>query len=193
MKYLSLFLFSALSALVVGCGTAPREQFYTLNAPSLANGEAGSPLLVVAQVSLPEAVDRPQIVIREAQNQVNLLEQQRWASSLQSQFTQALTGHLQAALPQWQLAARQQHANREAKWTLWLDVHSFELSAKQGTRLEVSWSLRSSDGKQAHKAQSSLQQACVACDTTGLVAAQEKAIAQLAKEISVVALRLHTR
>lgn len=190
MKRLSLLL---LSMCIAGCSSAPREQFYTFGAPSLANGEAGSPLLVVAQVSLPEAVDRPQIVIREAQNQVSLLEQQRWASSLQNQLTQALAGYLQAALPQWQLALRQQHANREAKWTLWLDVHNFELSTKQGTRLEVSWSLRSSDGKQQHKAQASIQQACVSCDTAALVAAQEKAIAQLAKEISTAALRLNAQ
>lgn len=172
------------------CGTPPREQFYTLNTPALSSGKAGSPLLVVAQVSLPEMLDRPQIVVRNGEHQIQLLEQQRWAEPLKSNFSAALAGQLQAQLPDWQLAMREQHSSRDAKWELWLDVQRFDLTPQQSTLLIASWQLRQREGQLSQRGQTSLSEECKGCDIPALIAAQQKAIAKLAQEIAQQAKRL---
>ncbi len=193
-----LFAIFSISALLAACASAPREQFYSLNAPALiSSSSSAKPLLVVAQVTMPELVNRPQLVVHEGANQVILLEQQRWAAPLPSLFSQSLAGHLQAAMPTWQLALRQQHANldaeRQKRWTLWLDVNNFALRAKQEVQLSSSWSVRNSEGKTVHSAQTSLQQACAGCESAALIAAQENLLKQLAQEIALVALRLNVQ
>ena len=65
-----------------GCAGSP-PQFYTLSA----NGAAAPPAaptysVTVGPVSVPEIVDRPQFVVRVAQNQVELAEHARWAEPL---------------------------------------------------------------------------------------------------------------
>ncbi len=200
---LSLLCSSLLLVFLAACASPPRESFYTLNAPALNRSEvaqhpaSAKPLLVVTEVTMPEIVNRPQIVVHESANQVVLLEQQRWAAPLQSLFSLALAGHLQSKLPQWQLALRQQHANMAApqqhRWTLWLDVNNFALQARQGVQLSAHWSIRNGEGKTVHSAQTSLQQACAACDNSALIAAQENLLKQLAQEIADVSLRLNAQ
>nr|WP_314626264.1 ABC-type transport auxiliary lipoprotein family protein [uncultured Noviherbaspirillum sp.] len=74
------------AALCAGCGSAPKERFYTLAPtsgalPSAASSAAAQPRTSVAigPVRVPDAVDRPQMVVREGPNRVEILEQQRWA------------------------------------------------------------------------------------------------------------------
>lgn len=184
-------LCAAISALSLSaCGTPPREQFYTLNAAPLTSGKAGSPLLVVAQVSLPEMLDRPQIVLRNGEHQIHLLELQRWAEPLKSNFSAALAGQLQTQLPDWQLAMREQHSSRDAKWELWLDVQRFDLTPQQSTLLVASWQLRQREGQLSQRGQSSISEECKGCEIPALIAAQQRAIGKLAQEIAHQAKRL---
>lgn len=86
-------------AVLAGCASAPKENFYVLSAGApLERGHGVASLpntrIVVGPVSITEIVDRPQIVTRVAPNQVAILEQERWAESLKNQITRVVGENL---------------------------------------------------------------------------------------------------
>ena len=89
--FLALLLLSA-------CGSPPRERFYTLDAPEPPVAADGAPSISVGPVSIPELVDRPQLVVRVRPNEVVLTEQERWAEPLRGAITRVVAANLAAAL-----------------------------------------------------------------------------------------------
>lgn len=64
----------ALTALAAGCGSTPASRFYTLNSPATPAATPSNVSVSVGPVSIPGAVDRPQIVVSTGANQVGLDE-----------------------------------------------------------------------------------------------------------------------
>ncbi|MCK7497933.1 MAG: PqiC family protein [Comamonadaceae bacterium] len=69
----------------------PKARFYTLSAvPAAALGTAASAAagygVAVGPITVPEAVDRPQIVLRLSPSQVEISELHRWAAPLNSEI-----------------------------------------------------------------------------------------------------------
>src|SRR5215469_5359477 len=77
------------------CGTSPPSRFYTLDSAAAPTGAA--PLtnaIMVGPVSVPAAVDRPQIVVQTAPNRVDVDEFNRWNAPLTESIAQAVAGNL---------------------------------------------------------------------------------------------------
>ena len=91
--------FMVFALLLVGaCGNPPRERFYTLDAPEPPVAADGAPSIAVGPVSVPELVDRPQLVVRLGANQVALEEQARWAEPLRGAIARVVAANLATAL-----------------------------------------------------------------------------------------------
>jgi len=78
-------------AAAAGCGSTPKAHFYTLSAvPAAAGATAPSATagygVAVGPITVPEAVDRPQIVVRLSPSQVEISELHRWAAPLKSEI-----------------------------------------------------------------------------------------------------------
>src|SRR6185369_17362009 len=86
--------------LLVGCAsTGPSERFYTLS--SAPPSEATTPATItvfIAQVAVPEAVDRTPMVIRTGPNQVEIEDFHRWAEPLKAAIPRVLAADLRAEL-----------------------------------------------------------------------------------------------
>ena len=99
----SLLLAAAVAA--TGClGSSPASRFYTLSTLAPNDGQGGSgdgPALRirVAPVSLPEGVDRPQLVRRTGENTVVVDEFDRWVEPLDALLRNTLVQDLGALLP----------------------------------------------------------------------------------------------
>jgi len=75
MRPLHLVTAGLMAALLVACGASPKERYYTLTPESGAPVTGTSALSVaVGPVSVPEAVDQPQIVAQVGANQVAMYE-----------------------------------------------------------------------------------------------------------------------
>jgi hypothetical protein len=89
----TLLLLSACSL-----GTSPPERFFTLasEAPAAAPASAtvAAYLVVVGPVTIPEIVDRPQLVTSAGANRVEIAEQARWAAPLKSEIPRVIADHL---------------------------------------------------------------------------------------------------
>ncbi|MBS1138077.1 MAG: hypothetical protein H6R11_2031, partial [Proteobacteria bacterium] len=86
-------------AAAAGCGSTPKAHFYTLSAvPAAAGATAPSATagygVAVGPITVPEAVDRPQIVVRLSPSQVEISELHRWAAPLKSEIPRVIAEHL---------------------------------------------------------------------------------------------------
>lgn len=135
--------------LLAACGSSPKTQFYTLT-PAGAVPMSAVPagyFAAVLPVQVPEALDRPQLVIYDAGNQVQVLEQSRWAGSLKDEIRLALVNTLQrrgisnihgAPVPE----------NRPT-YRITLAVNILRVAAQPPAQWQATWSLRSVDGKRS--------------------------------------------
>ncbi|HET6420187.1 MAG TPA: PqiC family protein [Geobacteraceae bacterium] len=91
-------ILSALS----GCfGTSPSARFYTLIPPGENSRSAATGLdraVSVGPVTIPEYLDRQQIVTRSAGNEIYLAEFDRWGASLDGEITRVLVAGLSERL-----------------------------------------------------------------------------------------------
>jgi uncharacterized lipoprotein YmbA len=92
-----------------GClGSSPASRFYTLSTLSPREGQGGGGggpglRVRVAPVTVPEGVDRPQMVRRTGENTVVLDEFDRWVEPLDALLRNTLVLNLGALLPEKQV------------------------------------------------------------------------------------------
>ena len=168
-----LLLVFALTA----CATPPRESFYTLHAPEPPAAAAGAPSIAVGPVMIPEIVDRPQIVVRLGPNQVQIMEQARWAEPLKTGIARVVAANLAATLGARLAASR----NADADYRIALDIQRFE-SPADAVVIEALWTVTSKDGRESGR--SVARQPIAAKDYASLAAAHSAALAAISKDIA---------
>ena len=115
--------------LLAACRSDP-IQFHTLTPAQLsgtARGNGGE--IQIESLSVPPQVDRPQIVIRQGNSGVAILETQWWAASLVDELRSALVDQLANSSPQRRVSVR-------------LDVQRFDSIPGQYGLIDVKWRLR---------------------------------------------------
>ena len=169
----ALLLVLVLSACM---GTPPRESFFTLNAPEPAAAAAEAPSIAVGPVTIPEIVDRPQIVVRLGPNQVQIIEQARWAEPLKVAIARVVAANVAATLN-----AKLAPSRGDADYRVALDVQRFE-SPADAVLIEALWTVTSKDGKQSGR--SIVRQKIANKEFSSLAAAHSAALAVMSKEIA---------
>lgn len=166
-----------LVCVLTACAAPPRESFYTLNAPEPPAVAADAPSIAVGPVSVPEIVDRPQIVVRLGPNQVQIMEQARWAEPLKTGIARVVAANLAATLGARLAAGR----NADADYRVALDIQRFE-SPADAVLIEALWTVVSKQGRQAGR--SVARQPIAAKDYSSLAAAHSAALAAITKDIA---------
>jgi len=160
-----------LALMAAGCSRSPRVTFYTLEpsagaevsasaalspsaaqtAPTAPTASAPSapsaPSVAVGPVTLPDLVDRPQLVVRVAANRVEILESQRWAEPLKSEIPRVVAQELARRLASTRVSSYQQHSGPTADYRVLLDVQRFEAAPGQAVTVEADWTVRRAGGK----------------------------------------------
>ena len=174
MRIAAIFL--VLLAACVG-GNPPRESFFTLNAPEPPPAAADAPSITVGPVTIPEMVDRPQIVVRLGPNQVQILEQARWAEPLKIAIGRVVAANLAASLGARLAPSR----GADADYRVALDVQRFE-SPADAALIEVLWTVTSQTGRLTGRAVA--RQPIGARDYSSLAAAHSAALAAISNDIA---------
>jgi len=174
------------SALMSGCATSPQASFYTLEAlvpPAAATTQGRPPRLAVAGVTLPELVDRPQLVVRGDGSRVFVLEMHRWAEPLKSAIPRILAENLARLLGVEQVAAYPQNAALAAEDRLFVDFQSIE-TRDDSVLLDAFWSIRSTADTPARSGRAVLQEPVSARGHDAQAAAFSRALAAVSREIA---------
>ena len=182
------FLFVAF--LLAGCGSTPMTQFYKLSSLPSAQQENPAALLGenitigVGPVELPEYLDRPQIVTRKSQNQLEISEFHRWAGSLPQGFSRVLAKNISTLLPTDRVAVFPWEGTFSPTYQVKLEVEQFDGQVGKQVFLRVIWSLVGQEGAKVLVVRKTLiEEPVLTNDYDGLVAAQSNALATLSREV----------
>ena len=161
--------------LLTACRSDP-IQFHTLTPAQLsgtARGNGGE--IQIEGLSVPPQVDRPQIVIRQGNSGLAILETEWWAASLVDELRSALVDQLASSNPQRKASVR-------------LEVQRFDSIPGQYALMDVKWRLLSpGDGESAMLNCRSTLQTPSGPSIDDLVLAQQRNVQRLAALISQAA------
>lgn len=179
-----------LFGLLVGCGSSPPVHFYTLSveSPTGTGSDMASRQLriSVGPISIPEVIDRPQMVVRSGPNQVNLVEEHRWAESLNSEIPRVIAENLSRLLSTDQVWAYPQHAKGAVDYKVSVDIQRFDSTPGQSVLIEALWSIKrvSQEGDESKVGRSNVQQPVSGQGYEALAEAHSRALAAICGEIA---------
>ncbi|WP_236188460.1 PqiC family protein [Pseudomonas paraglycinae] len=164
------FTVLAIGLLLGACKSAPIS-FHTLTPTQPMTGRAGSEIAIEG-ISVPPQVDRPQIVIRQGNSGLAILETEWWGASLSDELRSALVDQLS-------------NAGGPRKTSVRIDVQRFDSIPGQYGLIDVKWRLRQANaGDDALLACRSLLRTPSGPTIDDLVVAQQNNVKRLAALIS---------
>lgn len=172
--------------MLAGCGSSPAPRLYTLAAESLPAGVgAATPTVVIGPVSLPEAVDRLQIVRRIDGTRAEPADGHRWAGALKSEVARRLAASVAREGGLARVVAAPQHSIARPDITVPVDVLRFDAEGFSSVTLDAAWSVRR-DGREVASGRFSRSEPVAAAHYEALVAAHGRLVDALAADIAGV-------
>ena len=137
---------------LAACSTTPPVAYYTLN--TLPEMQQEIPAAVmddtlaigVGPVEFPKFLDRPQIVTRKSQNQIEVSEFHRWAGSFPGDFSRVLAKNISILLPSDRVAVYPWGEQFSPTYRVKLDVEQFDGQLGERVVLEVTWMVMDQEG-----------------------------------------------
>ena len=174
-----------LFAIVAGAGCAsPRSNFYTLNSAAKPVTTGADYSVSVGPVSVPAAVDRPQIVVRLAPNQVAIDEFHRWASPLQDAIARVVAENLSATLGTPHVTVFSQPTAAGARYRVLIDVLRFESAPGEVATLDAVWTVRSAKDGSTRSGRTTASEPVPDREFATLAAAHSRALGRLSADLA---------
>ncbi|SNS52839.1 hypothetical protein SAMN06265795_103222 [Noviherbaspirillum humi] len=180
---------AGIAAMLTACSSTPKETLYTLNpvpaagAPLAAGAEVGEGV-AIGPVRIPQMVDRPQLVVRQGDNQVDLLEQHRWAEPLRDQIARALAADVGARVADARVTFYQDAAGQQARYRVTVDVERFDAFPGQGVATQLIWTVRDAKSEAVRSGRSSAQEAVAGAGYDAMPGAFSRALDKAAADIA---------
>ncbi|MCC8392615.1 PqiC family protein [Paraburkholderia sp. MMS20-SJTR3] len=178
----------AVMGLVVltGACASPATNFYTLNPdPSLTASATGRPIVaVIGPVTIPELVDRPQIVTRVGDHGVAVNEFDRWAQPLGGDIGRVIAGNLGTLLNSQQISVYDATRDPATVWHVRIDVMRFDSVPGQEVTVDVLWAVRPPGKSRVVSGRSVAHEAVSGPGFAPLVAAHDRALASVSRDIA---------
>lgn len=177
---------TAFAVALAACGSpAPKERYFTLAAPgpAVAPAASQSPSVFVGPVSVPDAVDRSQMVLRTGPNQVDVSDEDRWAELLRSAIPRVIAETLGRELGSSRVLASRMAAGTPVDYRVSIEVQRFDSSLDEGATIDALWTISTPAGP-SRNGRSTVQEPAPSHDPAGIAAAHAKALARIAADIA---------
>jgi uncharacterized lipoprotein YmbA len=138
----------------------------------------------VAAVSVPELVDRPQIVTVGPGSEVQLSEQHRWAEPLKLAIGRLVADRLSQALGGALVSAYPAEAAADTAYRVSLNVQRFDSELGVAVHTTVLWTVRRLADGQQRSGRSALRTVPADASHDALAAAHAQALGRIADEIA---------
>ena len=192
MRRLVVPISAVVAAVAVACGPTANSRFYTLD--SIAGADGSPPVrqaIAVGPVSIPPSVDRPQLVVQVAPNQVTLDEFNRWAGPLDDGIARAVAGNLAVLLgtPEVGVAPVTGFVPTHR---VTIDVQRFDSIPGDSVLVEALWAVRPTAGGDVRSGRTVAREAVQGKTIDAVAAAHSRALAKVSTDIAA-AIRAQTR
>jgi uncharacterized lipoprotein YmbA len=189
MRYATACLAGLILA-VAGAGLggckSPATSFYTLSPDRTlaSSGATRSVAAVIGPVTIPDIVDRPQIVTRLGDNEVEVNEFARWAQPLNGDIGRVIAANLAVLLNSPQISVFDVTHDPLAVWHVRIDVMRFESAPGRDVTVDVLWAVRPPGKGRAVTGRSVAREAVSGPGFEPLVAAHDRALASVSRDIA---------
>ncbi|MDR5881847.1 PqiC family protein [Caballeronia sp. LZ032] len=177
------------ATICAGCAS-PRASFYRLS-PDAASDTAGASAIqqavIVGPVTVPELVDRPQIVTRSTNNEISINEYARWGEPLKSGIADAIAGNLGLMLGSDRVAVASRAPADARAWRVRVDIQQFESVPGEAVVIDARWSVRRDNDSGAvtdASGRSFVREPVNGGDTDALIAAHDRALTRVSRDIA---------
>ncbi len=176
--------------LLAACAAVTPTRFYTLSsllaAPGAAAVDTPRPLSVsVGPITLPEYLNRPQLVTRDGSNRVTIADFDNWIEPLDGLFARTLAENLSLLLGTDEVLTVPQRRPFRPDYQVGVDVTRFDADSSGNAVLDARWWLLGSRGDNLlHGARSTLVEPTAGADRAAAVQALSAALGRLSREIA---------
>ncbi|HUP29244.1 MAG TPA: PqiC family protein [Usitatibacter sp.] len=178
---------AALLAALAGCGSSPKENFYTLGEPQgplPASNPSSSISVFVGPVTVPEAVDRTAMVLRTGPNSVDIDDTNRWAEPLKSAIPRVLAATLMRELGTPRVMASRAGTPSSVDFRVAVEIQRFDSSLDRGATLDALWTVTPAKGSGARTGRTLAEEPATSRDPAGVAAAHSRALERLGRDIA---------
>jgi hypothetical protein len=191
----SLFTLGLLATVLSGCfaGTSPPTRFYTLSSLKDTNPENQiasddqSRIVAVGPITIPDYLDKPEIVTSSGEHETTLNEFHRWSGSLESCISRAMMENLSVLLPSQEFSVVRWSPSQTdipIAYRVMVDVVRFDVSPGGASLLDADWAIYGNNKEIELMRKSSVEKRVTGTDFTDMAAAMSKAIEDLSREIA---------
>lgn len=178
--------------LAAGCARSPQRSYYSLQTPvtlSPSRSDTFTPsqmTVVLGPVTLPDSVDRQQIVTRSGSNQLNISDLHRWAQPLSSEIAAVLAADLYRDLGRTTLVGidGQTTAASDPPFRVAVDIQRFEATPGESATIEATWIVRRQSDKPPLRGQTLAREPMPDAGYDALTQAFARALGRVSREIA---------
>jgi uncharacterized protein len=181
--HLLWFVFIA-AATAAGCGTTAPSHFYSLDSTASPDGAPSTHTTVmVGPVTVPAAVDQPEIVVQVAPNRVDVDEFNRWVAPLNDGIARAVAGDLVVLLGTPDVATAPL-ASFNPDYRVTIDVQRFDSIRGDAALVDALWTVRKTADGKTHSGRTVAREPVQGESFDALAAAHSRAVAKVSADIA---------
>lgn len=182
------------TAFIAACSTSAKTYYYTLGiSPAEQSREASSkaavvnsarPRIAITALTVPEIVDRRELVLRSGETQVLISDNHLWAEALKNEIARNLGAHLARAAGTMGVLLPGQKNQAAAEIKLAVDILRFESVLGGNATLEARWNIVRQGVATPVSGHALIQEPANAPGYDALVEAHNRALARLSDKIA---------
>jgi uncharacterized lipoprotein YmbA len=174
----------ALILVVTGCASTPAARYYTLSAATEPAAPSSDLSVVVGPVSVPDEVDRPQLVVYTGPNQIQVDEFNLWAAPLQNTILRVVAQNLVMMLGTSHVTLVPQTLSADAGYRVAIEVQRFDSAPGEAATLDAVWTVRRTKDGKVETGRTTVREALQENSYEALAAAHSRAVARLSQDIA---------
>ncbi|MBN2299441.1 MAG: membrane integrity-associated transporter subunit PqiC, partial [Deltaproteobacteria bacterium] len=148
-----ILILAVLTIFLAGCAGTPPSRFYLLS-PLHSSGhmqaqltEPGCISLGIGPVELPQYLNRPQIITRISENELDLADFDKWAEPLDENISRVLVENLIGLLDPDSFAIHPWKGSMHIDYRIALEIIRFDGSLSSSASLVARWSIFDHEGR----------------------------------------------
>lgn len=169
-------------------GRTPPAKFYTLQpVEQSSTGKSLPPnvALAVGPVAIPDAIDRAEIVTRDAGNEISFSEYQRWAGSLEKSIASVIAQNIATLLETERVTPYSRENIFQPTHRVVINIDRYDSQPAKEFLLNATWSIKNLNGNKLLLIRNSIiREPLASAGYDELVAAQSKALGAFSQEIA---------
>lgn len=182
----TILVMTILVVTTTGCSTSPPTRLYVIEPMSFVDGPGGNTeiTVVVGPITLPEHLNRKEILTHDQRYQVDVAEFDRWAEPLDHNIAAVLAENLSVLLVSDNVIAYPWDASHSVDYSVRIRVHSFGSDPGGDVVLSVSWMVHDAGNTLVRLNKARYSERRVGDDVVSTVAAMSRTIEHLSRDIA---------